>query len=145
MLRLCQRIIWFKRSTEHHPLSQMFAAVLSNSHNFPNPSWNLGIKTHPIIVEASDSETRSRKENSPLMLRDINCINGLCCLFSADLNEVYAALRRGRSGQGSLPCPKPRQSRPGTSPASPHMHTLPPKPAVGSSNRRLDRRGCRSI
>ena len=55
---------------------------------------------------------------------------------SAALEDVYATIRRGRSGQGSLPCSTPLQSRAGTSPGSPYIRRLPPRPGVGSSNRR---------
>jgi hypothetical protein len=55
---------------------------------------------------------------------------------SNTLEDVHAAIRGGRSGQGSLPCSTPRQSRAGTSPGSPHIRRLPPRPGVGSSNRR---------
>lgn len=55
---------------------------------------------------------------------------------SEALADVYATIRRGQSGQGSLPCSTPLQSRAGTSPGSPHIHRLPPRPGVGSSNRR---------
>ena len=49
---------------------------------------------------------------------------------------AYTTIRRGQSGQGSLPCSTPLQSRAGTSPGSPHFHRLPPRLGVGSSNRR---------
>jgi len=55
---------------------------------------------------------------------------------SETLEDVYATIWRGRSGQGSLPCSTPRQSRARTSPGSPHTRRLPPRPGVGSSNRR---------
>jgi hypothetical protein len=47
---------------------------------------------------------------------------------SEALEDVFAAIRRDRSGQGSLPCSTPLQSRAGTSPGSPHIRKLPPRP-----------------
>jgi len=55
---------------------------------------------------------------------------------SEALKDVYATIKRGRSGQGSLPCSTPLQSRARTSPGSPHFHRLPPGPEAGNSNRR---------
>jgi len=53
-----------------------------------------------------------------------------------DIADEMATIRRGQSGQGSLPCSTLLQSRAGTSPGSPHIRRLPPRPGVGSSNRR---------
>ena len=48
--------------------------------------------------------------------------------LSEAIEDVYAMIRRGRNGQGSLLCSTPLQSRAGTSPGSPHIRTLPPRP-----------------
>ena len=62
--------------------------------------------------------------------------DGMTFRFALALEDVYATIKRGRSGQGSLPCSTPLQSRAGTAPGSPHFHRLPRRPGVGSSNRR---------
>ena len=45
---------------------------------------------------------------------------------------LHPSLRRGRSGQDSLPYSTPLQSRARTFPESPHMRRLPSRPEVGS-------------
>ena len=57
---------------------------------------------------------------------------------------VPAAIRPGRSGRGSSPCPRPPRSRARTSSARPRRRRPRPGPAAGSSSRRRGRRGCRS-
>ena len=47
---------------------------------------------------------------------------------SEALEDVYAAIRQGRSDQGSLPCSTPLQSRARTSSGSPHIRRLPLEP-----------------
>jgi len=63
---------------------------------------------------------------------------------SEALEDFYATIRRGRNGQGSLPCSTPLQSRAGTSPASLHFRRLQPGRGVRSLNRRSNRHECRS-
>jgi len=58
--------------------------------------------------------------------------------------SLHPSLRRGRSDQGSSPCPRPLQSHGQTSSARPNLHRLLPEPGAGSLNRRSDRRACRS-
>src|SRR5713101_6350355 len=71
----------------------------------------------------------------------------------ADLNNssstkltdfLFPELRQGRSDQGSLPCSTQPRSPSQTPPSSRHTHRLPRLLGAGSSNRRGDRRACRS-
>jgi putative ABC transport system substrate-binding protein len=54
------------------------------------------------------------------------------------------AITPGRSDRGSSPWSTPRRSPGRTSPAHPSFRRPPPGPGAGSSNRRRDRRACRS-
>ena len=56
--------------------------------------------------------------------------------LSEALEGVYATFWRGRSDQGSSPCSRPLQSHGQTSPGNAYIRRLPPRPGVGSSNRR---------
>ena len=74
------------------------------------------------------------EQNGPVQRRlyAVPCNRLLADRFFAALSEaiedVYATIRRCRNGQGSLLCSTPLQSRAGTSPGSPHMRRLPPRP-----------------
>ena len=58
--------------------------------------------------------------------------------------SFFAELRQGRIDQGSLPCSTQPRSPSQTPPSSRHTHRLLRLPGAGSSNRRGDRRACRS-
>ncbi len=81
----------------------------------------------------------SRQSNFPSCLAeqsDSLDFPSLSC-WARHLNSFTSSSQwRGRTGQGSSPCSTPLQSRARTSPWSPRMRRLPPRPGVGSSNRR---------
>jgi hypothetical protein len=57
---------------------------------------------------------------------------------------LFAAVRQGRSDQGSSPCSTQPRSPSQTPASSRHRHRLLRLPGAESSNRRQDRRACRS-
>jgi hypothetical protein len=126
---------------------RLFAALFLSRHPFAFGNLARTIEQRSLrAVDTARHEEWSGRRRDPVcpllafqrLVLNANRQRAIASLHfnSKVLEDVLATIRRGRSGQGSLPCSTPLQSRAGTSPGSPHIRRLPPRPGVGSSNRR---------
>ena len=102
--------------------------------HFHEAAFQIVLKRRPHMLRIASLNVRTSVSPLRLSLPDPPISISEC--VSEALENVYATISRGRSGQGSLPCSTPLQNRAGTSPVSPHIRRLPPTHEAGSSNRR---------
>src|SRR5580692_12156215 len=97
----------------------------------------VGHARHTSDTGARDAPPRAKKSDD-FGLADPNNSDG------TKLQAFFVELKQGRSDQGSLPCSRQPRSPSRTTLSSRYMHRLQRLPGAGSSNRRADRRACRS-
>src|SRR4029077_1943632 len=102
---------------------------------------SIRVKLLRILVKAHgarDAPPRARRSDDFGLVDPNNSNSTKLAAF------VFVEFRQGRSDQDSLPCSTQPRSPSQTPLSSRHMHRLPRLLGAGSSNRRGDRRACRS-
>jgi hypothetical protein len=129
-----------------HKHSETPGGHRSGGERRPTPPGQTDALSSPISQEFGTDE-KAAGTNTPAAVLTPTLApggRGLLLAQGQDLQGRSSEIMQGRSDRGSSPWSRPRQSPGQTSRARPNFHRLPPKPGVGSLNRRRDRPACRS-